>query len=136
MAFSVFSDIPKIDKQGFRTFLLTSFGKIFGPFSYFRKGTPVAKKCRNENVPKYSSFGYRFSRYIFPKLYRIPKLLPKRMALMCICVCMCASSDGSDVIILLVFEFGGSATKIVSYDLSLSIEFFVRILITISSKIS
>ena len=34
-----------------------------------------------ENVPNYSCFVYRLSRYIFPKLLKIPKLLPKRMAL-------------------------------------------------------
>ena len=35
-------------------------------------------------VPKYSVFYFRESRYNFAKLYRIPKLLPKRMALLTI----------------------------------------------------
>ena len=47
----------------------------------FRKGTPVNKGRWYKNVPKYSCFGYWFSRYIFTKKLGIPKLLPKRMAL-------------------------------------------------------
>ena len=35
-----------------------------------------------ENVPKYSTFDYRLSRYNFAKLYRTSKLLPERMALL------------------------------------------------------
>ena len=34
-----------------------------------------------ENLLKYSCFGYRLSRYIFPKLLKFPKALSKRMAL-------------------------------------------------------
>ena len=34
-----------------------------------------------KNVPKYSVFHFRESRYIFAKLFENPKLLPKRMAL-------------------------------------------------------
>ena len=35
----------------------------------------------DENVPNYSSFDFRLSRYNFTKLYRSSKALPKRMAL-------------------------------------------------------
>ena len=69
-------------KQWFRTFSLACFAKIFGTFSGFRKGTPVDKKNRHENVPKYSVFYFRDRRYNFAKLYRSSKALPKRMALM------------------------------------------------------
>ena len=34
-----------------------------------------------ENVPKYSTFDFWLSRYIFPKLLEFPKALSKRMAL-------------------------------------------------------
>ena len=88
------------------TIIFGSFGPIFGStenldrgFGHFRN--PVSGKF-SENfrvfereplsisldgtkiVPKYSCFGYRFSRYIFPKKLGIPKLLPKRMALILI----------------------------------------------------
>ena len=46
------------------------------------------QKCRTfdvsttvENVPNYSSFDFRLSRYIFTKLLEFPKALSKRMAL-------------------------------------------------------
>ena len=59
----------------------------------FRKGTPVDKERQYENVPNYSVFYFRDRRYIFPKLLEIPKLLPKRMALIPMYVhiwhCMC-----------------------------------------------
>ena len=48
----------------------------------FRKGTPVDKERRYENVPNYSVFYFRDRRYIFAKLLENPKLLPKRMALL------------------------------------------------------
>ena len=54
----------------------------FGPFSDFRKGTPVKNICRNENIPENSSFYFHKSRYNFAKLYQIPKLLPECMALL------------------------------------------------------
>ena len=46
-----------------------------------QKGSPVDKVGRYKNVPKYSSFHFHESWYNFAKLYRIPKLLPKGMAL-------------------------------------------------------
>ena len=47
----------------------------------FRKGTPVDKERRYENVPNYSVFYFRDRRYNFAKLYRSSKALSKRMAL-------------------------------------------------------
>ena len=80
--FRFFSDIPRIDKQGFRIFLLTSSGKIFGPFLDIQKGTPVVNQVWNRKRPEYLSFIFRERRYNFAKIYRSSKLLPECMALM------------------------------------------------------
>ena len=55
--------------------ILAIFGKIFGNMPIFDNDTDA------ENVPKYSTFDYWLSRYIFPKLLKILKLLPERMGL-------------------------------------------------------
>ena len=51
------------------------FGKIFGNKLIFGNDTDT------ENVQEYLTFDYRLSRYIFPKLLEIPKLLPERIGL-------------------------------------------------------
>ena len=56
--------------------ILAIFGNIFDNKPIFGTDTDT------ENVPEYSTFDYRLSRYIFLKLLKIPKLLPERMGLL------------------------------------------------------
>ena len=50
--FSIFSKFLDTERQGFRTFSLACFAKIFGTFSCFQKGTPVGTNTDTKNVPE------------------------------------------------------------------------------------
>ena len=59
-----------------------TFSVISVIFSGFRKWLTFGISVSVENVPNYSVFYFRDRRYIFAKLLKNPKLLPKRMALL------------------------------------------------------
>ena len=79
--FPKFSKFSVGFEQGFRPFSLASFANIFGPFSDFRKGTPVVTQVRNENVPEFSFRNFRFRTVFFAKIHRSSKMLTERTAL-------------------------------------------------------